>query len=123
QILTQLGLITQAREAFADAVASQASPDVLEQEFTALESMFITLVSYMEDNPSNWTTVGITSAFLAEYNASTNSVSFAINQYNETVFLYNSFLRKFPNNVFAFGFELKNAYSLPSEFVTVLPYA
>lgn len=123
QILTQLGLITQAREAFAEAIENQIPPDQLEEDFTALESMFITLVSYMEDNPGNWTTVGITSAFLAEYNASTNAVSFAINQYNETVFLYNSFLRKFPNNMVSFGYELKNAYSLPSEFVLTLPYA
>lgn len=119
QILAQMTLITDARTAFANAIAA-GQLDVAEDASSTIESTFINLVSYMEDNPG-WTTIGLTSGFMAEFAASTNAVTFAINSYNASLTDYNTFIALFPNNLFTGGFSRNDDFYTAPNFNTELP--
>lgn len=119
QINTQIDSIMAARTAFASALAA-GNLDGAEENSEILENTFISLVSYMEDNPSAWNTVGLTAGFMSEFAASTNAVTYAINTYNETVAKYNITISVFPNKIFLGGFPEINDYVMP-EFNTELP--
>ena len=54
----------------------------------------------MEDNPESYNTVDLYSGYMAEFAASTNAVTYAINEFNEVVNDYNTFIQTFPNVIF-----------------------
>lgn len=116
-VLGYLDTIMDAREAFADAIASGNLSNI-NDTITELDSTFITLVSYMEDNPSSYNTVNLYAGFMSEFSASTNAVVYAITQYNTSVTSHNNHIQMFPNNLFVgsngtyAAFELTN-YNTP----------
>ncbi len=119
QINTQIDAIMAARTAFANALGRK-DYDEAEEKTEIIESTFISLVSYLEDNPAAWNTIGLTSGFMAEFSASTNAVTFAINNYNEKVATYNILVSIFPNKLFLGGFKEIDDYVVPI-FETTLP--
>ncbi len=119
-ILDQLTLITNARTAFANAMSNN-DLDVAESASSTIESTFIDLVSYMEDNPSNWTTIGLTNNFMSEFAASTNNVTNRINAYNAAITEYNTFIVLFPNNLFTGGYTQNSDFYIAPNFNTELP--
>jgi len=94
-----LDTIMAARTAFADALANDDFESV-DDSITEINSTFINLVSYVENNPSSYNTTGLYASALADFNASTNAVLYAITQYNASVTSYNNHIKTFPNNLF-----------------------
>lgn len=119
-ILNQLTLIMDARTAFANAMSNN-DLDVAENASSTIESTFIDLISYMEDNPSNWTTIGLTSNFMSEFSASTNNVTNRINAYNASITEFNTFITLFPNNLFTGGYTQNTEFYVAPNFNTELP--
>lgn len=54
----------------------------------------------MEDNPASYQTVNLYGGFMGEFAASTNAVTYAINEYNDIVAVYNTHIEIFPNIIF-----------------------
>lgn len=94
-----LDTIMDARAAFANALASN-DLESIDESIQEINSTFINLVSYVEDNPSSYNTTALYANALAEFNASTNVVLTTILAYNDTVATYNKHIRMFPNNLF-----------------------
>src|SRR5690554_2216526 len=94
-----LDTIMAARISFADALATN-DLEAIDASVTEINSTFINLVSYVEDNPSSYNTTGLYASALAEFNASTNVVLNAILAYNQSVTNYNNHIKTFPNNMF-----------------------
>ncbi len=94
-----LDTIMAARTAFADAIAA-GNVAAANEAATTIDGTFITLVSYMEDNPSSYNTVNLYAGFMSEFSASTNVVTNAIILYNGYVSSYNNHIQQFPNNLF-----------------------
>jgi LemA protein len=94
-----LTTITEARVAFATAIGAS---DIEAQSDSAntIDQTLLTLVSYMEDNPSSYQTVGLVSGYLAEISASTNFITTSIMTFNQKVTAYNTHIKTFPNNIF-----------------------
>ncbi len=120
QILAQMTLITDARNAFADAMAA-GQLDIAADESANIESTFINLIVLLEDNPGQWNTINLSAGFMAEFAASTNAVTFAINSYNAALTDYNTFIALFPNNLFTGGFARNDDFYTPPNFNTDLP--
>lgn len=106
-----LNIIKESRVAFANAlnndnlIAANESAEVL-------DSTFVTLLAYMEDNPASYNTVNLTAGFMSEFSASTNVVLNAIEEYNETVRDYNNHIQQFPNNVFLGNKTTHKSYAI-----------
>lgn len=115
-----LDTIMAARTAFADALANDDFESV-DASITEINSTFISLVSYVEDNPSSYNTTGLYASALAEFNASTNAVMFAINQYNASVTSYNNHIKTFPNVIFVGSNAAYEPYEV-ANYNTTLPY-
>ena len=98
-VLTYLETIRDARTAFADAIASNEPVDADEAADT-IDSTFVQLVAYMEDNSESYNTVDLYSGYMGEFAASTNAVTYAIREFNEVVNDYNTFIQTFPNVIF-----------------------
>lgn len=120
QIITQINAIKEARIAFADAIASN-NLELAESETATIESTFINLISYMEDNPTSWNTISLTQDFMSEFSASTNAVTYSIDNYNKTIKEYNNFISVFPNNLFTSKFEKNTKQYIAPNFNTELP--
>jgi len=110
-VLAYLETITDARSDFAAAIEA-GNASLADSEAETVDGTFVTLVSYMEDNPDSYNTVGLYSGFMSEFSASTNAVTFAINEYNESVTNYNNHIDTFPNLIFLGSWEAKTPYSL-----------
>lgn len=110
-VLGYLETIADARTAFANALAagSQAAADAAAD---TIDATFITLLSYMEDNPDSYNTVNLYSGFAAEFSASTNLVTGSIILFNVAVTNYNTHVQTFPNNIFLGGRALYSPYEL-----------
>jgi len=74
----------------------------------------------MEQNPSNWTTLGITQDFIQEFSASTNMITNAIETYNEAVTDYHIHIEVIPNRWFLGSYTHVEFYQIPS-LSTVIP--
>lgn len=107
QILNQLGLITSAREAFSEAFKNHDEQESFEN-FQTIETTFLGLLSYLEDNPNNWTSIGLTSKLIDEFNATTNALTYAIDNYNKSRYDYNLFIVLFPQKLFLNKFTENN---------------
>lgn len=114
-----LDSIMAARTAFANALANDDFESV-DESITEINSTFINLVSYVEDNPTSYNTTGLYASALAEFNASTNAVLFAINQYNASVTRYNNHVKTFPNNIFVGSNGTYEPYEV-ANYNTTLP--
>lgn len=101
-VLSYLNTIKEARTAFANAINNNKF-DTADEAMDTIDATFITLISYMEDNPSSYNTVNLYSGFMSEFSASTNVVIEAIREYNSKVTSYNNHIRTFPNNLFLKG--------------------
>lgn len=97
-----LDTIMTARAAFADAIAAGNNVGANETAET-IDGTFVTLVSYMEDNPASYNTVNLYGGYMAEFAASTNMVTTAITTYNSAVTAYNNHIKTFPNVIFVGG--------------------
>lgn len=117
-VLGYLETITDAREAFADAIASSNQAAAAAAADT-LDATFVTLVAFMEDNPDSYNTVGLYSGFMAEFSASTNLVTGAIIIYNAAVTDFNTHIKTFPNNIFVSGLSAYTPYELSYYNVTL----
>lgn len=117
-VLSYLETITDAREAFADAI-DQGDPSDAEQAAETLDATFVTLVAYMEDNPDSYNTVSLYSGFMGEFSASTNAVRFEIGEYNKAVREYNVHIQTFPNQIFVGGRTVLSEYSLTNYNATL----
>lgn len=98
-ILNALQLITDARTAFAAALDAGIDGDPNEQA-QIVESTITSLVVLLEDNPNSYQTTNLYAAAIAEFSASTNSVTFSITSYNSAVTAYNTHIQVFPNMLF-----------------------
>ncbi|MBN3490452.1 LemA family protein [Acholeplasma equirhinis] len=119
QILSQITLLTEARVAFAQA-NNNLNFEQADDQIEVIENTFISLVSYMEQNPSNWTTLGITEDFIQEFSASTNMITNAIETYNEAVTDYHNHIEVIPNRWFLGSYTHVEFYQIPS-LSTVIP--
>ncbi len=106
-----LTIIADAREAFAAAIEN-GNAAAADEAAALADGTFVTLVSYMEDNPDSYNTVSLYSDFISEFTASTNAVTFMINTYNGTVTDYNTHIKTFPNIIFVGGRAIYNSYEL-----------
>lgn len=118
-ILDLLEQITDARTAFADAVASH-NPEAADDEAEKLDGAFIQLVSYMEDNPDDLNPIDLYEGFMGEFAASTNVVLYNIESFNQSAREYNVFIQTFPNNMFLQGKTTFETYSV-ANYNTTLP--
>lgn len=111
--------ITDAREAFATAITLD---DITSQNSNAetIDQTLFTLVSYMEDNPDTYQTVGLVSGYLAEISASTNFITTSIRTYNQKVTDYNVHIKTFPNIMFLGGRIAFQLYTV-TNYNTPLP--
>jgi len=114
-----LDTIMAARTAFADALANNDFESV-DESITEINSTFINLVSYVEDNPSSYNTTGLYASALAEFNTSTNAVLYAITQYNASITSYNNHIKTFPNNIFVGSNKSYTPYEV-ANYNTTLP--
>ena len=105
-----LDTIAQAREAFADAISNNNNDAAYDSSAT-IDQTFVTLVSYMEDNPDSYNTVSLYIGYLDEFTASTNRVINDIGTYNEAVKEYNTHIQIFPNVIFVGSREKYTQYS------------
>jgi LemA protein len=94
-----LNTIMAARTAFANAIAA-GNVAAANESAATIDGTFITLVSYMEDNPSSYNTVNLYAGFMSEFSAATNVVTNAILTYNSYVTSYNNHIQQFPNSLF-----------------------
>ncbi|OQA38112.1 MAG: NADP-dependent 3-hydroxy acid dehydrogenase YdfG [Parcubacteria group bacterium ADurb.Bin316] len=106
-----LTIIADAREAFAAAIEN-GNAAAADEAAALADGTFVTLVSYMEDNPDSYNTVSLYSGFISEFTASTNAVTFMIITYNGTVTDYNTHIKTFPNIIFVGGRAIYNSYEL-----------
>lgn len=108
-----LGIIRDARTAFANAISTEnfAAAD---EAGGLIDSTFVNLLSYMEDNPSSYNTVNLYSGFMGEFSASTNTVLNEIRTYNASVRDYNTHIQRFPNKIFLSGKVAKAQYDVPN---------
>lgn len=97
-----LGIIRDARTAFAAAIAGGNNLEAQEQS-EVVDATFISLLAFMEDNPGEYNTVGLFSQHLAEVSASTNVVTNRISAYNSKATAYNTHIQIFPNMIFLGG--------------------
>lgn len=97
-----LTIIQEARIAFAEAIADSNLKEANDQA-NIVDSTFMNLVAFIEDNPESYNTVNLYSSFLGEFSASTNQVIYNINLYNKKVEAYNIHIKKFPNIIFLAG--------------------
>lgn len=114
-----LDIIKDARVAFADALSSN-NLNALDEAANLIDSTFVTLLSYMEDNPSSYNTVSLYGGFMGEFAASTNTVINEIRAFNKSVKDYNNHIQKFPNNLFLSSKQKKTSYQIPN-YNTELP--
>lgn len=120
-ILTYLETIRDARIAFADAINNGALDDA-EAETEIIDSTFTNLVAYMEDNPESYNTITLYEGYLGEFSASTNAVVYAIDEFNDAVLEYNTFVQVFPNVLFLKGKVLLATYNYnPDNYNPTLP--
>lgn len=113
-----LTIISDARQTFANAIASgdmTAADAAIEQ----IDGTFITLLSYMEDNPESYNTVSLYSGYMAEFSASTNMVTTTIGEYNKKVNTYNTHIQRFPNNIFVGSKDIYQSYNLENYNLTL----
>ncbi len=97
--------ITEAREAYADAVANSDMDALIEAD--AMEAQAVTdLLVVVEDNPLITATAGFTS-LMDEISSMESALAVARRDYNTAVQEYNTSVRKFPTVLYAgmFGFE------------------
>ncbi|MFA5542514.1 MAG: LemA family protein [Bacilli bacterium] len=106
-----LTIISEARQAFANAIAS-GNIAAANEAISDIDGTFVTLLSYMEDNPESYNTVNLYSGFLGEFSASTNVVTTQIGEYNKKVNTYNTHIQRFPNNLFVGNKEKYESYNL-----------
>jgi len=106
-----LDTIMAARIAFANALADN-DLDAIDASVTEINSTFIDLVSYVEDNPSSYNTTSLYANALAGFNTSTNIVLTAMIAYNEAVKKYNNHIKIFPNNIFVGSNSLFATYEV-----------
>lgn len=114
-----LNTIMAARTAFANAIAA-GNVAAANEAAETIDGTFITLVSYMEDNPSSYNTVNLYAGFMSEFAAATNVVTNAILLYNSNVTSYNNHIQTFPNNMFLGSRTPYNPYTI-SNYNTTLP--
>ena len=117
-VLTYLETIRDARTAFADAIASNEPVDA-DAAAETIDSTFVQLVAYMEDNPESYNTVDLYAGYMAEFAASTNAVTYAITEFNGVVNDYNTFIQTFPNVIFLGGKVTFEPYSLANYNATL----
>jgi LemA protein len=118
-IVEFMTIIADARTAFANAIAAndlEAATGAAE----TIDATFIDLVSYMEDNPSEYSTVNLYSGYMAEFAASTNAVIVAVTTYNKEVNAYNTHIGTFPNLIFLQGKTPYETWVVPN-YDTTLP--
>lgn len=108
-VLGYLNTIKDARIAFADAIANE-DLDAANTSIDEINSTFINLISFVEDNPSSYNTTGLYANALAEFNASTNVVLNTILSFNASVATYNKHIRSFPNNIFVGNLKIMDTY-------------
>lgn len=97
-----LTTITNAREAFADAISANNNA-LIQSEAATIDATFISLIALMEDNPSTYNTVTLYSGFMGEFSAKTNAVNYAIDEFNRKVNAYNTHIEIFPHVIFLSG--------------------
>jgi len=114
-----LNIIKDARIAFAEAIDNGELMNA-DAESDTIDSTFVTLLAYMENNPDSYNTVSLYSGFMSEFSASTNAVLNAIETFNESVESYNNHIQKFPNNMFLGEKEPYTSYSIEN-YNTTLP--
>lgn len=114
-----LNIIKEGREAFAEALDNGdfASAD---EAADVIDSTFVTLLSYMEQNPESYNTVSLYAGFAGEFSASTNAVLTAIEDFNKTVREYNDHIQTFPNVLFLGDKTPQQSYSV-SNYNASLP--
>ncbi|WP_025725241.1 LemA family protein [Acholeplasma granularum] len=114
-----LDTIISARIAFANALAEN-DQNTIDETIETIDQTFITLMSYMEDNPSSYNTVNLYQNAISEFNASTNMVLNSIVVFNTSVTSYNNHIKTFPNNIFV-GNQTKMVPYEVSHYNTPLP--
>lgn len=112
QINSQIEAITTARSAFSNVETGTVTE--IQGAADAVETTISAFVVLLEDNPSAWNTVGLYAQYMAEFNASTNSVTFSINAYNTAVSAFNTHIKLFPNVIFLGGQEAYTNWELPT---------
>lgn len=115
---TIIDSITDARAAFAAAIASNNQAKASEAAEN-VDSLFVDLVVMMEDNPESYSTIGLYATFMAEFDASTNSVIHQVTVFNNKVRDYNTHIQIFPNFIFLNGKTPFEAW--PVVYSTTLP--
>lgn len=101
-VLGYLQTITDARTAFANAISAKDN-EAIQGEAETIDATFVTLIALMEDNPASYNTVALYGGFMGEFSASTNAVTYAINDFNTKVNAYNTHIQIFPNVIFLSG--------------------
>ena len=116
-----LEVIRDARVAFAEAIG-KANVDASEVDEISgtIDGTFITLLSYMEDNPASYNTVNLYQGFLSEFSAATNVVLNRILEYNRAVLAFNNHIETFPNLLFVGNETRKQTYAVDN-YNTTLP--
>lgn len=92
-------IIQEARTAFAEAIAASNIKEANDQA-NIVDSTFMNLVAFVEDNPASYNTVNLYAGFMGEFSASTNQVIYDIGSYNKKVEAYNVHIKTFPNLIF-----------------------
>lgn len=103
-------MITDARAAYAAAVASQDPADMAVAD--NLTSLALTgLMAVVEDNP-DLEVAAIYSQYISEVSSMESALMYARREYNKAVAAYNLQIRKFPQNIIAkmFGYTLSRIY-------------
>lgn len=118
-VLSYLNTIKDARTAFASAISNK-NFEAADEAIDTIDATFITLISYMEDNPASYNTVNLYSGFMSEFSASTNVVIESIRDYNDKVTRYNNHIQTFPNNLFLKGRITYSTYEIEN-YNTTLP--
>lgn len=118
-VLSFLDTINDARTAFATAISTNNEAAIKEQA-DIIDTNFINLVALMEDNPASYQTVNLYAGYMGEFAASTNAVTYAINEYNDVVAVYNTHIAIFPNVMFL---RSKTPFATwnPPNYATTLP--
>lgn len=117
-VTNYLNIIKEARTAFAEAIDNG---DIIEADAEAgtIDSTFVTLLAYMEDNPASYNTVSLYAGFMSEFSAATNVVLNTIGKFNESVMSYNNHIQKFTNNMFLANKEPYATYSITNYNATL----
>lgn len=115
-VLGYLETIRDARTAFANAIDMDGTIDAASE----IDGTLFTLLSYMEDNPSSYNTVGLYSGFASEFSRDSNVALNLMMAYNKAVRSYNNHIKTYPNFLFFMSYDKKIGYVVDN-YNTELP--